>query len=125
MRVLLELHSWQARRWRPALALGLLGLALGSAVACFSPPTDDVLFSCVVDEDERCPDDYRCEADNCCHRVGSDIEANFGACALGGNSGGTGSIDTSTSTGSETTGDTGDTDTSTDTGTDTGTDTSG
>ena len=81
------------------------GLAIGMLAACFSPPTDDVLFSCEFDGDDHCPPDYRCESDNCCHRVGSDVEANLGDCALGGNSG---SMPTSTGTG-------------TDTGTDTGT----
>lgn len=88
--------------------LGLGGLVLGGLAACFSPPTDEVLFSCEFDGDDRCPTDYRCEADNCCHRVGSNIEDNFGACALGGNSGGTG---TDTDTGDET--DTGGSDTGT------------
>jgi hypothetical protein len=79
-------------RMGSARGLGLavvLGLVLGGAIACFSPPTDDVLFSCEFDEDDRCPADYRCEPDNCCHRIGSDISETFGACALGGNSGAT------------------------------------
>lgn len=81
------------------VVLLILGLVLGSAAACFSPPADDVLFSCELDDDDRCPPDYQCEADNCCHRIGSDVEANFGACALGGNSGGTGETATSGDTG--------------------------
>ncbi|HLT38549.1 MAG TPA: hypothetical protein VK034_19815 [Enhygromyxa sp.] len=78
-----------------------LGLGLGSAAACFSPPDDDVLFSCDYDDDDRCPPDYRCEPDNCCHRLGSDVDTNLGACALGGNSGGTGET-SSTETSDET-----------------------
>jgi hypothetical protein len=65
----------------------LLGFALGSAIACFSPPTDDVLFACEFEGDDRCPPDYRCEVDNCCHRIGSDVDAELGGCALGGNTG--------------------------------------
>lgn len=87
-----------------SLAFGLL---LGSLASCFSPPTDDVLFSCELDDDDRCPPDYRCEPDNCCHKIGSDVEANFGGCALGGNSGGTGESETETDT--ETSGETGET----------------
>lgn len=80
-----------------------LGFVLGSTASCFSAPNDDVLFSCEPDDDDRCPPDYRCEADSCCHKIGSEVEANFGACALGGNSGGT-----ETETGeTETSGDTG------------------
>ncbi|MFO7563670.1 MAG: hypothetical protein R6X02_13565 [Enhygromyxa sp.] len=85
--------------------LAFFGFALGSALACFSPPSDDVLFSCEVEGDDRCPPDYRCEADGCCHRIGSDVDAKFGACALGGNSGGTGSSETGDETGSTETGD--------------------
>lgn len=66
----------------------ILGFALGSAAACFNPPADDVLFSCEFEGDDRCPPDYRCEPDNCCHKIGSDVEAKLGACALGENSGG-------------------------------------
>jgi hypothetical protein len=78
----------------------MFAFLLGSAIACFTPPHDDVLFSCEFEGDDRCPPDYRCEADNCCHRIGSDVEANLGGCALGGNSGGTG--DTATDTGTDT-----------------------
>jgi len=87
-----------------------LGLALGHLAACFLPPNDPVLFSCEAEADDRCPPDYRCEADNCCHRLGSDVEGNFGACALGGNSGGPGGgtdTDTGSETGSETDSETG------------------
>ncbi len=97
---------------RHRLVLGILaslGLALGSALACFTPPSDDVLFSCEFDGDDRCPPDYRCEADDCCHKLGSDVEAKLGACALGGNPEGPGT--TETDTGGET-GETGDATTS-------------
>lgn len=90
------------------VAASLLGLAVG----CFVAPTDDVLFSCEYDDDDRCPPDYRCEMDNCCHRIGSDVEATFGSCALGGNSGGT---STDTETGTDTT-----SETESDSGTETG-----
>lgn len=87
------------------LATLALGLALAAIEpACFRPPSDDVLFSCEPMGDDRCPDGYSCEADGCCHRNGSDVEANFGACALGGNEGGT-------ATDSGTEGETGDTST--------------
>jgi hypothetical protein len=87
----------------------IAALLVGLAVGCFAAPNDDVLFSCEYDGDDRCPPEYRCEMDNCCHRVGSDVEASFGSCALGGNSAGT-----STGTG---------TDTSTESGSDSGTET--
>jgi hypothetical protein len=101
---------------RLLLSLGLiLGLGSSALAACFVPPSGDVLFACELDGDDACPPDYACEADNCCHRVGSEVKANqgnWGSCALGGNSGG-GATDTSTTaeTGSD----------STDTGTDAGT----
>ena len=102
----------------PSLGAGLtlvLGLVLGALAACFEPPADPVLFSCEHDGDDSCPPDYRCELDNCCHRVGSDVDANFGSCALGGNSAGMGTgTDSGTDSG---------TDTGADTGTDTGTET--
>jgi hypothetical protein len=91
---------------------------LGALAACFTPPSGDVLFACEFDGDDKCPADYACEPDNCCHRVGSDVqpnEGNWGSCALGGNSGG-GATDTST---------TSDSGSDTDTGTDTGTDSTG
>lgn len=99
----------------------LAGTLAGLAPACFQPPTDDVLFSCDPVDDPRCPEGYACEADGCCHKNGTDVDATFGACGLGGNEGGTA---TETGTATDTTG----TDTSTDTtstdtteGTDTGT----
>jgi hypothetical protein len=98
----------------PLLAL-LAGLALA---ACFNAPADPVLFACTPEAPE-CPTDYSCADDGCCHRDGSDITANFGACGLGGPASGTGTSTTGTST---TTGDlptsasTGSTGTSTTTG---------
>lgn len=100
-----------------------LALVAGFTLACFTPPTNDVLFSCDPIADDRCPSGYTCEADGCCHKDGTDVQATYGACGLGGNETGIGS-ETDT-TGSET--DTTSTDTSTDTtSTDTtGTDTTG
>jgi hypothetical protein len=43
----------------------LVGVALGISAACFTPPNDDVLFSCDRDEAPTCPDSYTCEADGC------------------------------------------------------------
>ncbi|MFV8748968.1 hypothetical protein ACNOYE_00295 [Nannocystaceae bacterium ST9] len=97
----------------------LLALALGLTLACFQPPDDDVLFSCDPLADDRCPAGYTCEADGCCHRDGTDVQASFGACGLGGNETGTAS-----ETGSGTESDTG-TESGTDTGTTSETDTSG
>jgi hypothetical protein len=82
----------------------LAGLLLGLIAGCFTAPSDDVLFSCEQEGDDRCPPDYRCEADDCCHRIGSDVQANFGACALGGNSGSGSSTDSETTNGSTETG---------------------
>lgn len=85
----------------------LVGLGSGALMSCFTAPSDDVLFSCELDGDDSCPPDYRCEADNCCHRIGSDIEASLGSCALGGNSAGmtetadTSGTDTSSESGSD------------------------
>jgi hypothetical protein len=85
------------------IAVLLVGLGAGALTSCFAAPNDDVLFSCEFEGDDSCPPDYRCEVDNCCHRIGSDVEATLGACALGGNSAGmTGTGDTSgTDTSSE------------------------
>ena len=58
------------------------GLALG---ACFNPPAASVMFACdPADDGGACPTDYACEADGCCHRLGSDVEAELGACRIGG-----------------------------------------
>lgn len=83
----------------------IIGLLLGVLAGCFAAPADAVLFSCERDGEDRCPPEYRCEADNCCHRIGSDVDANFGACALGGNLGESGSESgdmTETDTGTDT-----------------------
>lgn len=58
------------------------GVLVGGGISCFNPPSADVLFSCA--EEGECPDGYGCEDDGCCHRDGSDVEENLGACALGG-----------------------------------------
>lgn len=84
----------------------LVGLGSGVLMSCFAAPKDDVLFSCEFEGDDTCPPDYRCEADSCCHRIGSDVEATLGSCALGGNSGmpgtsGTTGTDTSSESGSD------------------------
>lgn len=117
--------------------LGLFLGALASTQACFLPPSGDVLFACVPDDPDgrdACPEGYSCEADGCCHKDGSDVEANFGDCAVGGASqdGDTGTEgDAGTEAESESSSDTTDTttdsseaDTDTGTETDTGTDTS-
>jgi hypothetical protein len=86
------------------IAALLVGLALGALMSCFAAPSDDVLFSCEFEGDDSCPPDYRCEADNCCHRIGSDVDATLGSCALGGNSAGTADTsgtDTSSESGSD------------------------
>jgi hypothetical protein len=68
----------------------LLTLAFGTALgACFNPPADAVLFACDVKTAPSCPDGYSCEDDGCCHRDGSDIEANLGSCRIGGAMSGT------------------------------------
>jgi hypothetical protein len=90
----------------------LVGFGSGALMSCFVAPNDDVLFSCEFEGDDSCPPDYRCEADNCCHRIGSDVEATLGSCALGGNS------PTTTGTGTGT-----GTDTSSESGSDSGTET--
>jgi hypothetical protein len=79
----------------------LVGLGSGALMSCFAAPTDDVLFSCELEDDDSCPPDYACEADNCCHRIGSDVEAKLGSCALGGNSTGMPGTDTSSESGSD------------------------
>ena len=59
---------------------GLAGALLG---ACFNPPDAATMFTCDPDDAPACPPDYACEADGCCHRAGSDVAANLGACRLG------------------------------------------
>jgi hypothetical protein len=101
------------------IAALLVGLGLGVSVGCFVAPKDDVLFSCEYDGDDRCPPEYQCEMDNCCHRIGSDVDASFGSCALGGNSAGT-STSSDTDTGTETDSTTeGESDSGTDSGSET------
>lgn len=73
--------------WLGLALAGALGASLGLA-ACFELPADDVTFSCDPQGASACPDGYRCEADGCCHRIGSDVSASLGACALGGGTGG-------------------------------------
>jgi hypothetical protein len=83
----------------------LAALSLGTALgACFNPPAAAVMFSC-PDAASPCPAGYSCEADGCCHRDGSDVAADYGACGLGGPATGplpgdtsTGTTDDSTST---------------------------
>jgi hypothetical protein len=65
-----------------ALAAGFAS-SLGAISACFNAPADDVLFSCASGASPQCPEGYSCEADGCCHKDGSDVEANYGGCALG------------------------------------------
>jgi hypothetical protein len=83
------------------IAALLIGLGSGVLMSCFAAPSDDVLFSCEFEGDDSCPPDYRCEVDNCCHRIGSDVDATLGSCALGGNSAGMTGTDTSSESGSD------------------------
>lgn len=59
------------------------GLIIGLLAGCFTAPADAVLFACTPEAPD-CPTDYTCADDGCCHRDGSDIAANYGACGLGG-----------------------------------------
>lgn len=83
----------------------LMTLAFGTALgACFNPPDDAVLFACDAKTAPSCPDGYSCEDDGCCHRDGSDIEANLGSCRIGGAmSGTTGMTGTTASSATSTT----------------------
>ncbi|HWB74643.1 MAG TPA: hypothetical protein VG755_06800 [Nannocystaceae bacterium] len=63
------------RRLFAALLLGIVG-------ACFDAPDGAVMFSCDPDEAPACPSGYTCESDGCCHKNGSDVDANLGACKL-------------------------------------------
>ena len=65
-----------------SFALGL-ALSLGAISACFNPPADDVMFACASGGEPACPSGYTCEMDLCCHKDGSDVDANLGGCALG------------------------------------------
>ena len=85
-----------------AITASLGAFALGAISACFNAPASDVLFSCASGDEPACPSGYGCEADGCCHKDGSDVQAQLGGCALGfGGDGGDGE------TTSETTGETG------------------
>lgn len=83
----------------------MLGLALtlvgGAGISCFQAPSDDVTFSCEPGDEPACPAGYSCEKDGCCHRDGSDVEDNLGACALG--------VDDGTGTTGDESGETGET----------------
>ena len=61
----------------------LLTLGLTSVVGCFTPPNPPVLFACEPDGAAACPEGYACQADGCCHRIGSDYEQHQGECRLG------------------------------------------
>jgi hypothetical protein len=86
----------------PACVLAVLVLGAGLG-ACFNAPAADVMFGC-VDDEAACPAGYTCEADGCCHRDGSDVEAHLGECQLGG-----GQATEATSSASSTSGATGET----------------
>ena len=82
------ISAWLGLAFGATLSLGVV-LGVG---ACFDLPADDVTFRCEGTAADVCPAGYRCEADDCCHRIGSDVASNFGACTLGGGgSGGSGS----------------------------------
>ncbi len=60
-------------------------MAFGAGLGgCFNPPAEAVLFACDAKTASACPAGYSCEADDCCHRKGSDIEAELGSCRIGG-----------------------------------------
>jgi hypothetical protein len=120
--------SGTTRRARAAwrFAHVLMTLAFGTALgACFNPPAEAVLFACDAKTAPSCPDGYTCEADDCCHRDGSDVEAALGSCRIGGAmSAGTSSTGSTSSTSSAgSTASSGPTSTSADTGSSTGADT--
>ena len=96
--------------WRLAMLAGAFALS-ALAPACFEAPGGAVTFACDLFAAPECPEGYVCQSDGCCHEIGADVEANAGACRLGGQdeTGGTGGE--SGGTGGETggTGDTGDT----------------
>lgn len=69
--------------WR--FAHVLMTMAFGAGLGgCFNPPAGSVLFACDAETAPTCPAGYSCEADDCCHRKGSDIEAELGSCRIGG-----------------------------------------
>ncbi len=97
--------TWPRGHVLRAIPCGLLtGLLVSLLTACFNPPADAVLFACTPEAPD-CPADYSCGDDGCCHRDGSDIAANYGACGLGGPA--TGPLPTGTSTGAASTTDAG------------------
>ena len=77
-------------RLRVAAWAWLIGLGAAAGAACYEPPQPEVSFSCRASDEPACPEDYRCEADGCCHRIGSDVEANWAGCSLVGSMDGTG-----------------------------------
>ena len=94
------------QRWAERLFVLVMGSGLATLGGCFSLPADDVTFTCDFDRDGACPEGYACEADGCCHRDGSNVDAKYGECRLGGTGGtgvmdatGTGPGDTDTDTG--------------------------
>jgi hypothetical protein len=108
----------------------VFGVLAGLVVGCFDAPAAAVMFSCEPDGASACPDGYSCEADGCCHRDGTDVDAHLGECKLAGGSDGattllpgtsssgtdattTGGPSEGTSTGDTSTGDTSTGDTST------------
>jgi len=106
-----------------SFALGL-GLSV-AASACFTPPSDPVLFSCDFDGDDSCPPDYACREDDCCHKLGTSADDQLGACALGGNTGMSSSSTGTGTTGATETGPGSETETETGEATETGTDSTG
>jgi len=87
--------------WRAWPALLVTSLAV--PLACFDPPDRAVQFRCESMGADACPSGYRCEADGCCHRAGSDLEANWNACYIAdpGNTGTTAASSTSSSSTTE------------------------
>jgi hypothetical protein len=87
-----------------------LGVFFGLIVGCFDAPAAVVMFSCEPDGASACPDGYTCEADGCCHRDGSDVNAHAGECKLqGATDGATTLLPGTSSTGTSSTGTSGST----------------
>lgn len=81
-----ERGARSARAISGGLLLILSTISVALATACFSPAQPDVSFTCEpsnAQDDRECPRDYRCEADGCCHKIGSNVDASFGDCFLG------------------------------------------
>lgn len=74
------------QRWRRGILAGVFALSAVTS-ACFEAPGGDVTFACDPFAAPECPEGYTCQSDGCCHENGSDIEANAGACRLGGQEG--------------------------------------